>query len=146
MLEEIRRLFKPEFLNRVDEMLVFHSLGRSELGSIVDILLEDVSSRLAERDIRLEVSPGAKNYLVDQGTDFKYGARPLKRAIQKMVGDEIAERILAERFGPGDTIYVKKSANGLDFAKKPLRPMRAQLAEEQPEPTPAAACPASQEQ
>ena len=146
VLEEVRRLFKPEFLNRVDEMLVFHSLGRPELGRIVDILLQDVSSRLAERDIRLEVSPAAKNYLVDQGTDFKYGARPLKRAIQKMVGDEIAERILAERFGPGDTICVKKSASGLDFAKKTMRPRRAQLTEEQPEPAEAVACPAPQEQ
>lgn len=118
VLEEVKRLFKPEFLNRIDELLVFHPLGRPELAKIVDILLRDVRTRLEEKKIRLEISPSAKNRLVEAGTDFKYGARPLKRAIQKLIEDEIAERLLSRVFQSGDTIYVRKSGEKLEFVKK----------------------------
>ncbi len=104
VLGEVRHIFKPEFLNRIDELIVFHPLGREELSKIIDILLRDVRTRLAEKEIRLEVSPAAKNVLVEKGTDFKYGARPLKRAIQKLIEDEIAEHLLARDFKRGDTI------------------------------------------
>ncbi|WP_337802225.1 ATP-dependent Clp protease ATP-binding subunit, partial [Mitsuokella jalaludinii] len=89
VLEEVRHIFKPEFLNRIDELIVFHPLGREELSKIIDILLRDVRERLADKEIRLEVSPAVKSMLVEKGTDFKYGARPLKRAIQKLIEDEI---------------------------------------------------------
>ena len=118
VLAEVRRIFKPEFLNRVDEMLVFHPLGQAELVKIVDILLHDVKKRLEEKEIRLEISPAARNKLVESGTDFKYGARPLKRAIQKLIEDEIAERLLARAFKAGDTIYVRKAGDKLEFIKK----------------------------
>ncbi len=118
VMEEVRRVFKPEFLNRVDEMLVFHPLGKPELAKIVDILLGDVKKRLREKEIGLEFSPAAKMLLVEQGTDFKYGARPLKRAIQRMVEDEIAACLLGGEFGAGDIIYVKKAGNALIFVKK----------------------------
>ncbi len=118
VLAEVKKLFKPEFLNRIDEMLVFHPLGKNELAKIVDILLRGVKLRLAEKDIRLEISPAAKARLIEQGTDFKFGARPLKRAIQKLIEDEIAERLLRKSFKPGDTIYVKKVDGELDFVKK----------------------------
>ena len=118
VLQSIRHVFKPEFLNRIDELIVFHPLGRAELERIVDILLRDVRKRLQERDIRLDISPAAKNKLVEQGTDFKYGARPLKRAIQKLVEDRIAERLLAREFRSGDTILVRKSGDELTFARR----------------------------
>lgn len=118
VLEEVRRIFKPEFLNRVDEMVVFHSLSGEALASIVDILLRDLRSRLAEKGIALEVSPAAKAKLIALGTDVKYGARPLRRAIQKHVGDVLAERLLAREFKKGDTVQVRKMDGELVFLKK----------------------------
>ena len=118
VLGEVRHIFKPEFLNRIDKLIVFHPLGREELSKIIDILLRDVRTRLAEKEIRLEVSPAAKNVLVEKGTDFKYGARPLKRAIQKLIEDEIAEHLLARDFKRGDTIQVRKNGAKLDFVRK----------------------------
>ena len=118
VLGEVRHIFKPEFLNRIDELIVFHPLGREELSKIIDILLRDVRTRLAEKEIRLDVSPAAKNVLVEKGTDFKYGARPLKRAIQKLIEDEIAEHLLARDFKRGDTIQVRKNGAKLDFVRK----------------------------
>ena len=128
VLEEVRRIFKPEFLNRVDELLVFHPLGKPELAKIVDILLGDVKSRLQEKGIGLEFSPAAKMLLVEQGTDFKYGARPLKRAIQRMVEDEIASRLLGRDFKEGDVVYVKKVGGVLEFVKKQPKTVSAEAA------------------
>ena len=121
VLEEVRRLFKPEFLNRIDEMIVFHALGRAELAKIVDILLRDVRARLAEKKMALAISPSAKNKLVAAGTDFQYGARPLRRAIQKLIEDPIAERLLARAFKAGDTIYVRKAGDELTFERKEVK-------------------------
>ena len=118
MLDEIKRIFKPEFLNRIDEQLIFHPLGRAELMKIIDILLSDVKKRLAEKNIGLEISHAAKNKLVEAGTDFKYGARPLRRSLQKMVEDEIAEQLLAGKFKTGDIIYIRKTDGNLVFDKK----------------------------
>ena len=123
VFEEVKRVFRPEFLNRVDEMLVFRPLGKEELLKIVDIMLREVEGRLAEKGMALEVSPAAKAKLVESGTDFKYGARPLKRAIRKLVEDEVAERLLKGEFGRGDTIYVKKVGDRLDFVKKQPKEM-----------------------
>ncbi|MDY6268285.1 MAG: ATP-dependent Clp protease ATP-binding subunit [Selenomonadaceae bacterium] len=118
VLEEVKRLFKPEFLNRIDELIVFHPLGRAELAKIVEILMRGVKSRLEEKKLGLEISPAAKQRLVEQGTDFKYGARPLKRAIQRLIEDPLAEQLLSRKFKAGDTIYVKKTGEGLDFVAK----------------------------
>ncbi len=122
VLEEVKRIFKPEFLNRIDELIVFHPLGRAELAKIVDILMRGVKSRLEEKHLALEISPAAKQRLVEQGTDFKYGARPLKRAIQRLIEDPLAEQLLGRKFKAGDTIYVKKTGEGLDFAVKAKKP------------------------
>ncbi len=121
VLEAVKHTFKPEFLNRVDEQLVFHPLGRRELSKIVDILLQDVKKRLQEKDIQLEISPSARGRLVEAGTDFKFGARPLKRAIQKLVEDEIAEMLLAGKFKAGDTISIRKNGKELEFTRKARR-------------------------
>lgn len=93
-LDAVKRHFRPEFLNRIDEMVVFHPLTGEDLGKIVNILLKDVTKRLAERNLTLEVSPEALDVLVKEGSDFAYGARPLKRAIQRLVEDPISDLIL----------------------------------------------------
>ncbi|SFT48572.1 ATP-dependent Clp protease ATP-binding subunit ClpC [Selenomonas sp. GACV-9] len=129
VLGEVKRIFKPEFLNRIDELLVFRPLGRPELAKIVDILLRDVKKRLEEKEIKLEISPSAKNKLVEAGTDFKYGARPLKRALQKHIEDAIAERLLGRQFKAGDTIYVRKSGDSLDFVKKEQKAVKKENAD-----------------
>ena len=118
VMEEVKKLFRPEFLNRVDDMIVFNALGETELTKIVDILLRDVKARLAEQEINIEISPSAKRVLISKGTDVKFGARPLRRAIQKNIEDELAERILARDFTAGDIISVRKAGDGLDFVKK----------------------------
>ena len=118
VLGEVRKVFKPEFLNRIDETIVFHPLGKAELGAIVDILLGDVRQRLGEKNIRLEISPAAKAQLIAQGSDFQFGARPLKRAIRKHVEDTVAELLLAKKFQAGDTVYIRKTDGKLDFVKK----------------------------
>lgn len=121
VMEEVKKLFRPEFLNRVDDMIVFNALGEPELTKIVDILLRDVKKRLAEQEINIEVSPSAKRVLISKGTDVKLGARPLRRAIQKNIEDALAERILARDFAAGDVISVRKAGDGLDFVKKDTR-------------------------
>ena len=118
VMEEVKKIFRPEFLNRVDDMIVFNALGEPELTKIVDILLRDVKARLAEQEINIEISASAKRVLISKGTDVKFGARPLRRAIQKNIEDELAERILARAFTAGDVISVRKSGDGLDFVKK----------------------------
>ena len=118
VLEEVRKIFRPEFLNRVDDMIVFNALGTPELTKIVDILLRDVKARLAEQEINIEICPSAKRVLISKGTDVKFGARPLRRAIQKNIEDELAVRILARDFTAGDVISVRKAGDGLDFVKK----------------------------
>ncbi len=118
VLEETKKVFKPEFLNRLDETLVFHALGKDELSAIVDILLGDVRARLAEKEMKLALSPAVKAMLVEKGTDFKFGARPLKRAIRKMIEDPLSEKLLAREFRAGDTINAKKVGDALEFARK----------------------------
>ncbi len=118
VLEETKKVFKPEFLNRLDETLVFHALGKEELSAIVDILLVDVRARLAEKEMKLALSPAVKAMLVAKGTDFKFGARPLKRAIRKMIEDPLSEKLLAREFRAGDTINAKKVGDVLEFTRK----------------------------
>ncbi len=104
--DEIERLFTPEFLNRVEEVIVFHPLTKQQIGEIVHIQLRDVQSRLAEEGLSLQVSEAAIRLLVDLGYDEKFGARPLKRTIQRYVEDPLSERILMADFSPGDEIAV----------------------------------------
>jgi ATP-dependent Clp protease ATP-binding subunit ClpC len=98
LMEETRRTFNPEFLNRIDEIIVFHSLGMNEVLQIIDILLADVSKRLKEKGISFELTPQAKEFLAEKGFNPTFGARPLKRTIQKHVEDPLAEEILKGQF------------------------------------------------
>jgi ATP-dependent Clp protease ATP-binding subunit ClpC len=106
ILEEVRRFFRPEFLNRIDEVLVFKPLSRDDLHRIVAILLQDLTKRLNEKGVDLAWSDDADAVLVKEGTDFAYGARPLKRAIQKLVEDPIAELLLGGQLQKGGTVRV----------------------------------------
>jgi ATP-dependent Clp protease ATP-binding subunit ClpB len=106
VLKAVREHFKPEFLNRIDELVVFHRLGREHLGRIVEIQLRSVLSRLAERGVTLTLTDAARAHLADVGYDPDYGARPLKRVIQREVADPLALRILQGDFGAGDTVEV----------------------------------------
>jgi ATP-dependent Clp protease ATP-binding subunit ClpB len=112
VLGDLRSVFRPEFLNRVDEIVVFHRLGREQLRAIVDIQLRRFGERLKERELTLEAEDAAKDLLGEIGYDPMFGARPLKRVIQKKLENPLAERILAGDFKPGDTVVVKRSAEG----------------------------------
>jgi ATP-dependent Clp protease ATP-binding subunit ClpB len=107
--------FRPEFINRIDDLVVFHPLGRDHIRKIVDIQLGYLRDRLAERDIRIHLSDAARDKLADAGFDPVYGARPLKRAIQQQVENPLAQEILQGNFMPGDTIEVGVSDDQLEF-------------------------------
>jgi ATP-dependent Clp protease ATP-binding subunit ClpC len=110
--EEVERAFNPEFLNRVDDTIVFHPLSREEIGQIVHILLEDVRARLKEEQLTMRLSDAAVEFLVDRGFDKKFGARPLRRAIQRYLEDPLSEKILLAEFAAGDDIEVDLDAGG----------------------------------
>ena len=110
--DEIDKAFNPEFLNRVDETIVFHTLDRDEIGQIVLILLRDISERLAEEELSLNLSDGAIDFLVEKGYDEKFGARPLRRAIQRYLEDPLSEGILTADFSAGDEIAVDVDDEG----------------------------------
>jgi ATP-dependent Clp protease ATP-binding subunit ClpB len=115
VMEDLRDAFRPEFLNRLDETIIFHRLSRAQVRSIVDVQLRNFEKRLAERGLRLEVTAEAKDFLANVGYDPTYGARPLKRAIQRYLENGLAEDILAGRFTAGDTIRVEAGEGRLLF-------------------------------
>jgi ATP-dependent Clp protease ATP-binding subunit ClpB len=108
--------FRPEFLNRIDEIVVFHPLGKEHLAEIVNIQLRRVRNLLAERGYHLNVTQSAREYLAEAGYDPSYGARPLKRAIQRELQDPLALKILAGDFKEGDTILIERGSDGLIFS------------------------------
>ena len=115
--ERLKDVFRPEFLNRVDEIVAFSSLTNEQLIDIVDLMLKDTSSALLDKNITMEVSKEAKDYLLEKGTNLKFGARPLRRAIQRYVEDEISERILRGDIVDGDNIKVSRDGDKLVFDK-----------------------------
>jgi ATP-dependent Clp protease ATP-binding subunit ClpB len=117
VLATVRDHFKPEFLNRVDEIIVFHRLDRAHLAQIVDFQLAHLERRLAERNVELRLTPAAREYLADKGYDAAYGARPLKRLIQREIENELALRLLDGTFRDGDAITVDVSEGGLGFSR-----------------------------
>ncbi len=114
--EELKRVFNPEFLNRLDELIFFRKLSKKDVMKIVDIMVEEMKDRLLERDITIEISDGAKEFIAEKGYDPLLGARPLKRAIQKYIEDPLADEILKGRFKNGSTIKIKmKNKKELGF-------------------------------
>ncbi len=119
LLDALRGAFRPEFLNRVDDIIVFNALTREHLTKIVDIQLSNVAKLLEDRGIALEVTPAAKERIISEGYDPNYGARPMKRAIQRLVQDPLALKLINGDFAEGDTVVVdgKEGAGELDFSK-----------------------------
>ncbi|MBI4355491.1 MAG: AAA family ATPase, partial [Candidatus Omnitrophica bacterium] len=120
LMEEVKRTFKPEFLNRIDETVVFRPLTREDLQAIVELELAHVKSRLAEQDLLIEIDQSAKEFLIEKGFDPVFGARPLKRVIQRFIEDPLAEEIIAHRFEKKQPIRISRKGDALDFAPAPV--------------------------
>jgi ATP-dependent Clp protease ATP-binding subunit ClpB len=117
VLEELRQHLRPEFLNRIDEVIVFRSLGLEEIKQVVEIQAAHLRRRLAEKRITLELTDAAKAVLAREGFDPVFGARPLKRTLQRMVQDPLALRLLEGEFQPGDTVRVDALGDALTLRK-----------------------------
>jgi ATP-dependent Clp protease ATP-binding subunit ClpB len=117
IMQELRNTLQPEFLNRIDEVVIFSPLGREELGRIVEIQLGHLRRRLADKRLELEVTDAAKALLGREGYDPTFGARPLKRTIQRLVQDPLALRLLQREFAEGDTVVVDAHGNEIAFSR-----------------------------
>jgi len=115
LLDEVKRTFKPEFINRVDDIIVFRSLTKEDLESIVDLEVRDVESRLKEQKIKIDMTNEAKDFLIEKGFDKSFGARPLKRTIQRFLEDPLAEDIIRGTFKKGGTVKVTAKVDHLEF-------------------------------
>ena len=118
VMDALREHFRPEFLNRIDEIIFFHSLGREHMKRIIDIQIGGLVRRLEERKIHVVLTDAAKDQLVREGYDPAYGARPLKRTIQRRVLDPLALRVLEGDFTEGNTVMVDAGPDGLKFEKR----------------------------
>ena len=107
IMGELKKVFRPEFLNRIDDVIVFHKLQKDEIKTIIELLLRRIRESLAERELQLELTEDAKDYLVDKGWDPSMGARPLRRAIQRYIEDPLADFVLANELVPGGTVLVE---------------------------------------
>ena len=116
-MDALRAHFRPEFLNRIDEIIFFHALSREHMKKIIDIQVSGLMKRLEERKIHVQLTDAAKEQLVREGYDPIYGARPLKRTIQRRVLDPLALRVLEGDFVEGDTIAVDAGPDGIRFEK-----------------------------
>jgi len=121
VLELLRQGFKPEFLNRVDDVIIFRPLGQEEIGRIVELQIERVKKLVQDRKLTLEITPAAKSLIATEGYDPVYGARPLKRAIQRLLQNPLAMAVLEGQYGEGDTIKVDRAKEGtaLRFERVP---------------------------
>ena len=116
--EELKKAFRPEFLNRIDDIIVFSHLSKEEIRQIVDLMMKDLFKRLSERELSIEVTDEVKDYLAKDGYNEAYGARPLRRLIQKKIEDQLAEEILTNAYKPGDTIVLKLRDDNIVFERK----------------------------
>jgi ATP-dependent Clp protease ATP-binding subunit ClpB len=121
VLHELQRSFRPEFLNRVDDIIIFKPLREEQIERIVDLQLKRMEKLLSDRKITLEVTPDAKRVLAEEGYDPAFGARPLKRAIQRLIQNPLAMMVLEGRFGEGDHVVVEAHGKQLDFHKAGAR-------------------------
>ena len=104
VIAEVKKTFRPEFLNRIDGIVVFHSLNRQQIRDIVELMLKNVLKNLESKSLSMTVSDAAKDFLGEKGYDTQYGARPLRRVIQNMVEDQLSEMLLQGKFTPGDKV------------------------------------------
>ncbi|MBS3810803.1 MAG: ATP-dependent Clp protease ATP-binding subunit [Halanaerobiales bacterium] len=117
VMTRLRKTFRPEFLNRLDETIVFHSLNKEHISKIIEIMIRELQDRLDQKDIKIEISKKAKSKLVDEGYDAEFGARPLRRAIQRLVENKLSEHILSGDIGEGDKVNVDQKEDKLVFNK-----------------------------
>lgn len=120
VIDELKRTFRPEFLNRIDEIIVFHALNEEHIRQIVSLMINEVNDRLKENEINIEVTDKAKDLLAKKGFDPMFGARPLRRAIQKMVEDRLSEELLKGNISKGDTVLIDEQDGELTFRRKEL--------------------------
>jgi len=118
LTEELKRTFRPEFLNRVDEVIVFHALSPEHIRQIVDLMVVEVTRRMAENDVEVEVTAAARDFLAKEGFDENYGARPLRRAVQRLVEDRLSEELLRGTFRRGDKVVVDVGEGGKELVIK----------------------------
>ena len=122
VMDEVKKIFKPEFINRIDDIVVFRALNKKDMGEIVTLLSKKLISRCKEQmDIKLTISPLLKTDIVDKFTDTKMGARPIKRAIQSEIEDKLSEQILRKDIVPGDTVTATRKNNETVFVKKEVK-------------------------
>ncbi|MEK7657294.1 MAG: ATP-dependent Clp protease ATP-binding subunit [Elusimicrobiota bacterium] len=122
VMDEVKRVFNPEFINRIDDIIVFHSLTEEQMGKILDLMLSRMQKKLEKQGYKVEFSSEARKHLVKAGFDPNYGARPLQRTIQRLIEDPLAEEMLVKKFDPGATIYVEheEGSEKLLFSREPL--------------------------
>ena len=118
VMTEVRKLFRPEFLNRLDEIIVFHELTKEQLRNIVDLMVKDLESRLAERKLGIELTEKAKSWLAKEGYNPVFGARPLRRVIERYVENPLSTKLLTGELKEGDTVKVDLGKEGLTFKTK----------------------------
>ncbi len=118
VMSAVKKTFRPEFINRIDEIIVFHELTEEQLRSIVDLMVRDLQQRLSERKLVVELTEDAKSWLAKEGYDPIYGARPLRRVIERYVENPLSTKLLQGEFGEGDTVIVARSDKGLTFKTK----------------------------
>ena len=121
VLQEMKKLFRPEFLNRIDASVVFRALGREQIRQIVDLMLSRTQKQLTEQRLVMDATEGAKDLLMEKGFDAVFGARPMRRAIQNLIEDPLAEGLLHGRFQPGDVVLVDRSGDDLTLETRPQR-------------------------
>lgn len=134
--EELKKAFRPEFLNRIDDIIVFNHLNKEEIREIVDLMMKDLFKRLSERDLSIEVTDEVKDFLAKDGYSEAYGARPLRRLIQRKIEDQLAEEILTNAYEPGDVIVLKLKDEKIVFEKKSTKSKASSKSEEKAEEAP----------
>ena len=141
IMGDLKKVFRPEFLNRIDEVIVFHKLAKEEILEIVDLMVSRVRAQVAEHELQLELSDEAKELLVDKGWDPAMGARPLRRAIQRYIEDPLADEVLRQgEMTPGSTVMVARDPSGDEEDRplslkivKPKKPARSKKSKPEPE-------------
>jgi ATP-dependent Clp protease ATP-binding subunit ClpC len=118
LVGELKRALRPEFLNRVDSVIVFHSLSKEQIQQIVDIRIAEVAERLKEKDLRVELTPAARDRLAAEGYNARYGARPLRQTVRRLVEDPLCEDLLSAKFKPGDTILIDCTDDEIELRSK----------------------------
>ncbi|MGC9360009.1 MAG: AAA family ATPase, partial [Anaerolineae bacterium] len=132
LTKQLKRELKPEFLNRIDDIVVFHRLSREDIEAIVDLQIGQLAERLADKELEIVLTDAARDQLAEDGYDPQYGARPLRRAIQHSIEDQLADRVLEGIFHPGDAVIVDSVDGHIELRREPREEHEAMLSSERP--------------